>query len=265
MTAFKQRCAEAGSARAIGLGFNVYPSMLAMYGVADIRYHNPVADHRYAQVLDAALDFHPVSRPYEYFSPVRTLPPLVDFLNLGFVVSGSSELPDRFVEVAADAVGRRRLFENRRRLPRAFIPTGGVVVDGGRTLDATASISDPRVVVVSRAEAAGRQVPPSRWDPDAVCWTSNGRGRVKLDVAGDGVRLVATSLTHPGGWNARADDRRLEVITIDHAFVGIVVPDGVGHVELTHTPPGFRTGVVIGLVGLMVLVALVTGAARRQR
>jgi hypothetical protein len=265
MTAFEQRHDAAGSPRAMGLGFSVYPSMLSMYGIADVRYHNPVADHRYAQVLDAALDFHPVSRPYEYFSPVRTLPPLVDFLNLGCVISGATGLPDRFVEIASDAVGRRRLFENPRRLPPAFIPTGGVVVDAGRTLDATASITDPRIVVVSREEAAGRQVPPSPWNPDAVSWTSDGFGRASLDVSGDGTRFVATSLTHPGGWRARSGGHRLEIVTVNHAFVGVVVPVGVNRVELTYTPPGFRTGVVIGLVGLVILVALVAVAARRPR
>ena len=265
MTTLEQRQTASGSPRATGLRFNVYPSMLAMYGAADIRYHNPVADHRYAQVLDAALRFHPVSQPYEYFSPVRTLPPLVDFLNLGLIVTGARDLPDRFTEVTTDAKGRHRLFENRQRLPRAFIPTGGVVVDAERTLEATASITDPRIVVVSRGEANGRQVPRSRWDPTAVGWTADGHGRVVMEVGGNGIRLVATSLTHRRGWRGRAGSQRLEIITVNHAFVGVVVPDGVKSVELGFTPPGFRTGVMIFLIGFIVLLGLVVTPVKRRR
>lgn len=265
MAAVQRERAASGHPRAIGLGLSVYPSMLSLYGAPDIRYHNPVADHRYAQVLDATLGFHPEARPYQYFSPVTRLPPAVDFLNLGLVIAGTRELPDRFLEVAVDTTGRRRLFRNREVVPRAFIPTGGRVVDRDETLKATAAIVDPRTVVVSRTDAAGRRVPETDWRPDLVGWLDDGFGRVTLEVAGNGTRLVATSLSQPAGWSASAAGRQLETITLNHAFLGVVVPASANLVDLRYRPEGLVAGVVIGVLGLAFLLGLVVLAVRRAR
>jgi hypothetical protein len=246
-----------GSCRAAALGVGFYPSSLSMHGVTDVRYHNPVAFAPYAQLLAAAFDFHREDRPYEYFStfgrPERLL---LDFLNVGFVVSGRERMPRRFEPVEEASAGWLRIYRNRRILPRAFIAIDTRAVDGSETVETTVTNPDPRVVILNRDEVGSWQPEPHRWSPKFVVVTSDVPGRVSLTVKGKGERLLATSLTHPFGWRATADGQRLRTVTINHAFVGVIVPADAHDVELRFIPPGFTTGLALFAVGAIFIIGL---------
>ncbi|HSN54432.1 MAG TPA: YfhO family protein [Candidatus Sulfomarinibacteraceae bacterium] len=244
--------------RIVASGLDLYPSLAAMYRLSDARYHNPLADAAYAQVLGHALGFHPTDEPFRYMSPVRTLSPLVDYLGVAAIVSASSELPDRFTPAGNGVQGRPTVFSNPRTLPPAFVPTDIVLVDRQRTLEAVGAVTDPRVVVVANGEASSAGLSEAPGNPTRIGWTDDGLGRVVLEIADDGDRLIATSLTHPHGWRASAGKRPLRVVTVNHAFVGVVVPAGVREVELTFVPPGLGVGLAVGLIGLVSVVGLLS-------
>jgi hypothetical protein len=88
-------------------------------------------------------------------------------------------------------------------------------------------------------------------------------GRALLAVPGSGLRLLATSIQGPAGWHARAaGGARLAELTVDGAFLGVVVPAGVSRVELAYRPPGLVAGTALALLALLVVIGL---AARRRR
>jgi hypothetical protein len=236
-----------------------------MYGMADVRYHNPVADHAYAEVLDSVLGFHSQTEPQEYISPIRRLPRFLDFLNVGCVVSGGSSLTGRFEPFLRQEDGRRASCSNAGVLPIAFLPKDYIIVEPNDVLPALVSTQDPRVVVLSRDEAEGLKLPPSHWWPKGVSSSTDTLGRVRLSIHRDGGVLVATSLTQPRGWVATSEGRRLETITVNHAFLGVVGPAGVRTAELEFVPPGFRAGVALGVVGAVAVALLLLWSGMQRR
>lgn len=243
--------------RVLGHGHTLYPSVLAAYGLEDLRYHNPVAESAYAQVLDATLDFHSRNRPYEYFSPVRRLSPIVDFLNVGIVVTSVPRPFPRLSTVYSETRGRRRAMLNPHALPRAFEPIDAHIVDASETLLVTASLADPWKVVISNRSLTKYDFPKNSNRLDSVKWTSDTVGRVTITAGSPGPRFVATSFTHPGAWRASSANGPIDTVTINHAFLGVIIPTGITEVDLRFVPPGFQAGVAIGFVALCVFVWLV--------
>jgi hypothetical protein len=242
-----------GGCRVVGHARNLYPSLLSRYGIDDVRYHNPVADYAYAQFLDRVFGFHPEARPYEYTSPIRRLPNQLDFLNVGFVVSGTRKVPKRFERVFSEANGPRTVYRSRRVIPRAFVPADISVVEPSQILSAVVSNTDPRVVVVSDRDSKPVTLPsPPQWRLKSVRSITDTMGRVALEIRPEGDVLVATSLTHPRGWTASADGRELSTVTVNHAFTGVVVPADARDVVLEFVPPGFHTGFVLFFAALAV-------------
>jgi hypothetical protein len=88
-------------------------------------------------------------------------------------------------------------------------------------------------------------------------------GRALLAVPGGGLRLLATSIQGPTGWHARAaGGARLAELTVDGAFLGVVVPAGVSRVELVYRPPGLVAGTALALLALLVIIALAVRGGR---
>ena len=102
----REAAAPGGPWRSAGEDLAVYPSLLSVYGLDEVRPHNPLAPRDYARVLYTAFGFSPARR---YFSPLGNLGhPLLDFLNVrapGVVLDppGGARLPSG----AADARSHR--------------------------------------------------------------------------------------------------------------------------------------------------------------
>ncbi len=174
-----------GSCRVVGMGRTTYPSLLSVYRIDDIRYHNPVTDYRYASLLGAAFGFHPEDAPYEYFSGFRRVDRrLLDFLNVGLVISGPRQVPPRFETISDDWTGALRVHRNRKVLPRAFIPIDATIVDPSETFSAVIAMGDPRRVVLDRAEVGSMPRPRKKWAPKAVTWISETPGLVTSMIGG---------------------------------------------------------------------------------
>jgi len=259
----KREADRFGNPRVMGHGHTMYPSVMAAYGMDDLRYHNPVAEYAYAQVLDATLNFHPESRPYEYFSPIRRLSPIIDFLNVGIVVTTVQRPFPDLIPGFSEAKGRRRAMFNPHALPRAFEPSNARIVDPEKTIVAVSSLDDAWTVVVSNRQLKEFDFPRNSTHRDTVGWRSNTMGRVTITPTLPGPRFVATSLTHPRGWRASSPGGDIRTVTVNHAFLGVIIPPGVTEVDLRFVPPGFQVGVALGFVALCILGMLLISKKAR--
>jgi hypothetical protein len=70
--------------------------------------------------------------------------------------------------------------------------------------------------------------------------------------------LVLRDIAAPG-WRASVGGRPASIITADHAFRAVEVPDGRSLVEFRYDPPSYRAGLWLALFGLLLTVALATG------
>jgi hypothetical protein len=256
-----------GPWRAVAGGFGIYPSLLPMYGVADVRIDNPLALAQQLRPLAEVFDFRPETRRYK--SAFRHLEhPMLDFLNVRVVVLADAAMaaPRRLELLRGDPP--LRVFRNPAALPRWFLPTAAETRGGGAAaLQSLREMRDPRRVVLFASEVGelGGWRPPERpWDPAAVRLLRARRGAVSLALPAAGEKLLATSLPFPAGWSASAPGgRMLRRLTVNTAYLGVVVPPGIGRVDLSFAPPGFAPGMALSALAAIV-VAILAGLPRTE-
>jgi len=261
-----RRTSGDGPWRIVGHGTAYYPATLAVHGLDDIRFHNPLAPQAYARLLGEVFKFH---SGREYFSSFEvTDHPLLDFLNVRVVaVAGREGVPNGLLKGAFPGSGAMRLARNPGALRRFFIAPAVTVVSEADVTEAVVGLADPQTIVVAAEDVGEWRPPPAKWMPRAVRVERLIQGEIDLRLPRHGEKLLATSLTIPEGWVATSDGLRLRTLTINGAFLGVVVPARVEAVKLRYVPPGLWLGLVLCLVSMVVLVvpaALARGRNRRK-
>lgn len=258
----REAAAPGGPWRTSGEDLAVYPSLLSVYGLDEVRPHNPLAPRDYARVLYTAFGFSPARR---YFSPLGNLGhPLLDFLNVRGLVSYSTRpgapgfrpVPPTLDRIDAGELGTFRLLRNGDALPRIFVPTAADAIRADQIDDWVERMRDPRRVALFASEVGSWRPAPRRFDQGAVSIETWRPGRIALRLALEEGGLIATSIPGPAGWRARADGRELERVHVDGAFLGVRVPPGVERVTLDYSPPGFTLGATLGVAALVVVIVL---------
>jgi len=249
-----RQTSQDGPWRVVGERTAYYPSSLAMHELEDVRYHNPLAPQAYARVLSEVFGFHDRR---EYFSAFRVIDhPLLDFLNVKIVaIRGGGRRPPGTLRPLSPVKGVR-LAKNRGALRRFFVAPSAEVVPRDEVVASVVGLADARRVVVA-AEDIGEWRPPERpWMPAAVRVARLRQGDVELTLPRRGEKLLATSLTVPQGWKVTTQDRPLQTLIINGAFLGVVVPDGVETVRLRFVPTGLWLGLALCVLSIGVLVVL---------
>jgi len=245
---------DGGPWRAVAGGFGIYPSLLPMYGIADLRIDNPLALDEQLRPLSEIFDFRPESRRYK--SGFRNLDhPFLDFLNVRAVILPPSAAVPQRLELVVTAASWR-VFRNPSALPRYFLPVGAEARGRDDALSGIRQMRDPRRVVLIREEVGDWHAQEHPWEPAAVRILSARRGKVSLLLPAAGERLLATSLSFPAGWTPTAEGRALRRVLVNTAYLGVVVPPGVARVDLSFAPPGFRMGAVLSLLAAVTVSLL---------
>jgi len=262
IAAVADAAAESGGPwRAVAGGFGLYPSLLPMYGVADVRSDNPMALAAQLRPLAEVFGFRPEGRRYKSaFGHLEH--PLLDFLNVRVVVLDGRAAVERPLE-AVRAEPPLRVFRNTAALPRWFLAVGAEACARGDGLRGVRDLKDPRRVVLDAGELRGWRPAARAWDPAAVRMVRARRGAVSLALPPDGEKLLATSLPFPEGWTAAAGGRGLRRLTVDTAYLGVIVPAGVGRVDLAFAPPGFAAGMALSALAAAAVALLAAWPRRR--
>jgi hypothetical protein len=252
-----------GPWRVVATGTGYYPSSLSMYGLEDVRYHNPLAPQAYSRVLSAAFGFHDKR---EYFSRFRFRDhPLLDFLNVRVVaIRGSRRVPRGLHRLRSPGDGVQ-LGRNPGALRRFFIAPSAEIVPKDQVIASVAGLKDPRRVVIAAEDLGQWRVPERTWVPRAVRVEHLEPGSVDLALPKGGKKLLATSLTVPEGWHVTAAGQRLRTVTINGAFLGALVPAGADRVSLRFIPPGLSYGALLGAIAVGVLAVGTLVSARRRK
>lgn len=243
---------EGGAFRAAGHDYLVYPALLTVYGIPEVRPHDAMAPAAQMRVLGAAFDF--TADLAQYFAPFHNLDhPLLDFLGVRAVVSNRFlPAPATLEPVAGVDEEPYRLWRNPDALPRWFLAREVEVLSPPELEAFLGRITDPRRVAVYADEAGegARDWGTPSDNPVEVRQARPGRAALELPSAPAGrERLLATSLPFPAGWRAAAPGKGpLRRLTVNGAFLGVVLPPEVTRLELTFTPPGFLWGWVLFLL-----------------
>jgi hypothetical protein len=150
---------------------------------------------------------------------------------------------------AARVLDRQRgmVAANSAALPRINVP---------RQLTAVSGFVESRQQLATLDPAQTALVPPQvaavRQDPQATAQVleySGGHYRIHYHCTTD--TLLRISAAYFPGWRARIDGRELEVHTVDHALMGVVVPAGDRDLVLEYRSTYFVTGLIISLAALL--------------
>ena len=213
--------------------------MAFMYGLEDVRVHDPMGPADYQDVLGAAAGY---TGPAEYAARVTRLDaPILDFLNTRARVGPGSEIAPRPA-------------------PEAVFPESLVgAADPGELLRGLSAETDflRRAHVVGRDESftgSARLVAYARPRPEEL----------RIRVSTESPRVLVVPETTDGGWTARAGGATLPTLTANGAFLAVRVPAGETELVCRYTPPGLRTGAAIsaasaGILGLLALAYLRRG------
>ena len=254
--------------RIAGYNADFFPNLATMYGLEDIRAHDPMESARYVGMLALVAGY----KTSDYFAMwPNTTTTLLDYLNVRYFVTGPGrELdPSRFTRRYDGIDGR--IFENRTVLPR-FYATRNVAVewDMKRFVPRLAANADwAHVAVLENLPITNETMRADlilpHGTPDAsVIITSAAPADYSMHVAAPRHTLVASSIPWWPGWHIRADGRRVAPIRINGAFLGFLLPPGSHTVRVWYAPWSFRAGVCLSLVTMAALAVLTWGHRLRR-
>jgi hypothetical protein len=91
--------------------------------------------------------------------------------------------------------------------------------------------------------------------------------KVELDVVATGNNLLFLGSTYyPVGWKATIDGNQLEIIKLNHGFMGVVVPEGKHRIVFSFEPASYYTGRYVPLIfNILILAGLVLALLRRRK
>jgi hypothetical protein len=251
--------------RIVGIGPAFFPNLSAIYGLEDIRAHDPMSNARYLAFLKLTADYD----PWNYFAWLRDPDKSVyDFLNVRYVVLDpytSWKDTQRYAVVYEGRDGR--ILENRNVLPRFFAARNVLLefrdevlyprlrahTDWANTVylddlkvEAEQQRGDffsPRPAEAPLAEATIVSAKPTDY---------------RIDVKAPRWSLIASSIPWWPGWIVERNGQRVEPIRVNALFLGFAVPAGQSDVRVYYAPWTWWAGVGIALVTLIGIIGVGT-------
>ncbi|HSU81023.1 MAG TPA: YfhO family protein, partial [Thermoanaerobaculia bacterium] len=132
------------------------------------------------------------------------------------------------------------LLRNPDALPRWFFPRAVDVIRPGEIDRWIAGLQDAHRVALFQEEAGAWRPAAGEGPPPRPILTKP--GHIILEIPPGGERLLATSIVWSRGWSARFASKRLPVLKVNGAFVGVRIPADASRVDLRFLPPGLIAG-----------------------
>jgi hypothetical protein len=224
--------------RIAGLGGQLYPNINAMFGLDDVRVHDPMAWYPYVQFLAKTVQWN-ANDYYAKWNDAET--PVLDYLNVRYVIADRELTSPRYRQLYAGRDGR--VYENTTVLPR-FFAVRNVLLGG----DAATHTDWRYTALVSRL--------PKKWataltiprDDDAhVAIVKSFDDLYRMRVRTTKPVLVVSSIPDAPGWQVRGGEK----IRVNEAFVGVIVDSGEREIEVAYRPRSFWWSVWIAIATLI--------------
>jgi hypothetical protein len=248
--------------RIAGVGPMLFPNTNAVFGIEDIRAHDPMAYDRYMGFLrltaDYKIDYHP------WFD--RPDAPVLDFLNVRYLVQDPgwrTADPARWTLIHESFEGR--IYENKQFLPR-FYPVRNIVLEfrddafiqklrGHEGWSHTALLDELKLETeVQRGDFFNAR--PDDAPPAAARITSAEAASYRVHVSAPRWSLVVSSIPWWPGWKVLRDGKRVDPIRVNGTFLAFAVPPGETDVRVVYSPASWWIGCALALAGLLLLLGV---------
>lgn len=81
--------------------------------------------------------------------------------------------------------------------------------------------------------------------------------KIKCKVNSEGNGVLYTSIPDDGGWSVKCNGERLETLKIGDYLIAVKIPEGENTLEFSYTVPGLKSGIVLSIISLILLVLYV--------
>jgi hypothetical protein len=264
---FLQQRAPSATTRIAGVGGMFFPNTQAMYGLAEIRAHDPMAIGRYVGVLRSLAQY----QSDEYFASWNnTETTLLDYLNVRYVLTAPGakleQTRHRLVYEGKDG----NVYENPDVLPRFFAVRNLILeFNSEKFLRVMLKQREWRdTVVLNTLPVDNDQMrqdflrPRPKNSPEAtVSIVSASDTDYTMKVRAPRYSMVVSSLPFWPGWRVEQNGKLILSRPVNGAFLGYTVPPGEWTVRVYYRPTNFYLAALASL--LTIAVVLVAAAAKR--
>jgi len=204
-----------------------------------------------------------------YYVPSKLDSPLVDLLNIRYVVSWPPTDPPAVAKAGLPRIEElpgHRVYRNPDALPRFFLIGR---VRNVRGIDEALSVMESpgfrpaAEAVAERWSSVGRDVRGAMPPVSVIEYTNH---RVVMESEAPAPAFLVSSDTFYPGWRAFIDGREEPLVLTNAAFRGLPVPAGRHRIEMRFEPAILGYGAAASVAGwLLVLAAAVFGDNKRKR
>ncbi|MGD9647101.1 MAG: hypothetical protein AB7U73_15430 [Pirellulales bacterium] len=232
-------------------------SLNLVYGLDEIRGYDGADPAQYVDLMCAYRALHPQFRsPVGDVALLQPHPsPVLDMLNLRYEIHRGTPTAGTKAYLADDD---HYVIERIDCLPRAFVPQRVEVI----------SDDDERLRRLAAPDFAPRRLAfveqpldlPSACQGEASIFAESPNEltlRFAMRTAGC---LVLADTWYPG-WRAYLGDREVPMLRVNHALRGVVLPAGVGQLQMRFEPASFYLGLQLALFAVVALVLWAGGIA----
>lgn len=246
------------------------PSTTAVYGIADIRTHNPLFPNRYTDFMKGA------GAQVDMFNQLFTSASskLLDVANVRYVLSLEPLASDHLQELKLLTTTSQgiRVYQRQSYMPRAYIVHNWLLANSpSEALSIlNADKFDPRKEAVIEAPLiasprAGAETDSQSPDQVEIAYPSPNQLRLST-VSGTPGLLVLADTFYPG-WTARLDGVEIPIVRANYLFRGVSLPAGKHELVFEYRPTTFMVGALlaIGCIALLILLAIFKRAAAGRK
>jgi len=257
--------------RMVASGPTFFSNTPAIFGLDDIRAHDPMANGRYLGMLRVAAGYD----TSDYFAQWKNFDSrLLDYLNVCYVVTNPKAPIADMQRYSVVYDGRDgRIFHNNDVLPRFFAPNNiALIFDDelfARRIAHQEDFSDTvvlrRLPVENDQERTDLLAPRNPNAPRATLrLTKASDTEYELIVEAPRYTVITSSLPFWPGWHIERNGEEFEPLQPNGAFIGFVARPGRTHVRIWYSPASFKIATMLSLLMLALLVALSRESLRRR-
>ena len=256
--------------RIVGNGATFFPNSSAIYGLEDVRAHDPMAVGRYLRTLQTVLGYD--WRQYFTPWPGDIYNHFHDYLNIRFLIASShGELaPSQWVLRHTSTDGR--IFENTTVLPRFYAARNVIIEFRDHEFDNKLRDMNEKwshTALLDELKLENQQMhddffhPRPNDAPIATVEMLDAHPRdYRMKVKSPRYSLVVSSVPWWTGWKVERNGARIDPIRVNGAFLGFAVPEGEMDVRVWYDPWTWRVGVIASIATAIALIGFGLSATR---
>jgi len=269
LLALKDKHAANDPFRIAGIGPMVYPNTNAMFGLEDIRAHDPMSNDRYMGFLRLTADYKTGPENYHpWYENNQTS--VLNYLNVRYLMQDPwFQAPDPDQWKVVYEAGDGKIFENQRALPR-FFAVRNVVLEfrdqqfierlGHHTEWSHTALLDELDVEVPQMRTDFFAPRPANAPVAIARIVSAGPSSYRISVDAPRWSLIVSSVPWWPGWTITRNGESANPIRVNGAFLGFAVPPGHSDVRVTYSPWTWWLGLGLAATGVAILIVI----ARRR-